>query len=193
LRNSTQRSNQRNRKRGAALVEFALVLPLLLLVIAAVWEWGGIIREANILIEASRHGARVAGGMSADVARGDWCSPLLLLPYDSGMQSCSTAPSAGRLDTLQTLAAGTSMNSVCEYLSAAGLPRSDWEVRFQVEQGYDFPSENLTLGLPGRVFRITVQRSADATRPCVVCLLGFFSNALKNEGSSVFPSQQRCS
>jgi hypothetical protein len=187
----TKKSQGVSKGRGAALVEFALVLPLLLLVIAAVWEWGGIIREANILIEASRHGARVAGGMSADVARGDWCSPLP--PYDSGMQSCSTAPSAGGLDPLQTVAAGTSMNSVCEYLGAAGLPRSDWEVRFQVEQGYDFPSENLTLGLPGRAFRITVQRSAAATRPCVVCLLGFFSNALKNEGSSVFPSQQRCS
>jgi hypothetical protein len=166
------------------------VLPLLLLVIAAVWEWGGIIREANVLIEASRHGARVAGGMSADVARGDWC--LQSLPYDSGMQSCSGTPTAGGIHPEVKVAAETSMNSVCEYLGAAGLPRADWEVRFQFEQGYDFAAELPDLGAPGRVFRVTVQRSAAASRPCVVCLLGFFSNALRNEGTSVFPSQQRC-
>ena len=46
-------------KKGQSLIEFALVLPILLLVLFAIVEFGLAILTANILHTASREGARV--------------------------------------------------------------------------------------------------------------------------------------
>jgi Flp pilus assembly protein TadG len=47
-------------KKGQSLIEFALVLPILLLVLFAIVEFGLAIMTANILHTASREGARLA-------------------------------------------------------------------------------------------------------------------------------------
>ena len=45
---------------GAALVEFALVAPMLLMLIVAVFEFGDLYRRYQVLTDTAREGARVA-------------------------------------------------------------------------------------------------------------------------------------
>ena len=56
--------------RGQALVEFALVLPMLLLLVVGMMHFGLIINQYMVLAEAAREGARSAalGGSNATVA-----------------------------------------------------------------------------------------------------------------------------
>jgi Flp pilus assembly protein TadG len=46
--------------RGQSVVEFALVLPILLLVVFGITEFGRALMTANMLTQAAREGARVA-------------------------------------------------------------------------------------------------------------------------------------
>jgi Flp pilus assembly protein TadG len=55
---------------GAELIEFALTLPLLLLVVLGIMEFGLMFREYEVVTNAAREGARIAilpGFASADV------------------------------------------------------------------------------------------------------------------------------
>lgn len=47
-------------RHGAAAVEFAVVAPLLLLILLGVWELGRIIHVSQVLLNANRDGARLA-------------------------------------------------------------------------------------------------------------------------------------
>jgi len=51
---------KRSNNRGNALIEFALVLPILLLVLFGITELGRMIMTTNVLNTASREGARLA-------------------------------------------------------------------------------------------------------------------------------------
>lgn len=57
-----QRTNKANRRRGAVAVEAAFALPLLLILMLGVWEVGRLIQVNQILVNAAREGARLAGG-----------------------------------------------------------------------------------------------------------------------------------
>ena len=59
----------RGAERGQALIEFALVLPILLLVVFGITEFGRALMTVNVLNAAAREGARVAcvGGDSTAV------------------------------------------------------------------------------------------------------------------------------
>jgi Flp pilus assembly protein TadG len=66
---NTRRSRWANED-GAQLVEFALVLPLLLLVVLAIAEFGFLFQRYEVLTNAAREGARIAvlpGYTQADV------------------------------------------------------------------------------------------------------------------------------
>lgn len=57
-------------ERGAELVEFALALPILLLVLAAIVDMGFLFKDYEVLTNAAREGVRVAalpGWVEADV------------------------------------------------------------------------------------------------------------------------------
>jgi len=53
-------SRRRRRSRGQALVEFALVLPLLILIFMGLFDFGRAVFAWNTLSNAAREGARVA-------------------------------------------------------------------------------------------------------------------------------------
>jgi Flp pilus assembly protein TadG len=58
------------RETGAELVEFALVLPLLLLVIVGIFDFGFLFRDFEVITNAAREGARIgvlSGYSEADV------------------------------------------------------------------------------------------------------------------------------
>ncbi len=63
-------SRRRAGERGSELVEFALVFPLLLLVVLAIVDFGFLFQRYEVLTNAAREGARVAvlpGYTTADI------------------------------------------------------------------------------------------------------------------------------
>ena len=63
------RGVKKKRNRGQAIVEFALVLPIFLLLVLGSMEFGLVFHQYQIVTSASREGARVAtlGGTDAEV------------------------------------------------------------------------------------------------------------------------------
>ncbi len=57
---SKKRAIRRGDRRGAAVIEFALVAPLFLLLLAGIIEFGQVFRIEHMLSNASRRGARSA-------------------------------------------------------------------------------------------------------------------------------------
>ena len=66
-----KRRTSPGRSRGAALVEMALVLPILLLLTFAVIEYGWLTFRASQVNQAARHGARIAVRPAATVEEVD--------------------------------------------------------------------------------------------------------------------------
>jgi Flp pilus assembly protein TadG len=58
FKSNTCRNGRRLRRRGAALVEFALVLPVLLLTLLGILELGRVLQVQQVLTNAAREGAR---------------------------------------------------------------------------------------------------------------------------------------
>lgn len=66
LTRTTSRSRRRPRSRGQSLVEFALVLPIFLLILCAIMDFGFLLYSRITVINAAREGARVAMTMAED-------------------------------------------------------------------------------------------------------------------------------
>ena len=98
------RDENGDRQRGAALVEFVLIAPVLVLIMAAIFEFGLAFRDSMTLSNALRSGARV---VRSDTSSTPTKSPA---PRTSPMASCFAAsPAMPSSSTLPTLAAcGTS-------------------------------------------------------------------------------------
>ena len=67
--NKKMRQRRRFSQSGNAIIEFALILPILLLVVFGITEFGRMLMTVNVLNAAAREGARVAviGGDSTSV------------------------------------------------------------------------------------------------------------------------------
>jgi len=66
----TSTPNRRNRERGAALLEAAVTIPLILLISVGIFEFGRAYQTQQVLTNAAREGARLAvleGPTDADV------------------------------------------------------------------------------------------------------------------------------
>jgi Flp pilus assembly protein TadG len=64
----TRAGRRRVGERGSAVVEFALVLPIVLLVLLAVVQVGALARDRLLLTQAARAGAREAAILADDAA-----------------------------------------------------------------------------------------------------------------------------
>ena len=87
-------NNGRNRQRGTAVVEAAIVLTLLMLVMLGAIEYGWMFISLQRITNAARHGARVAAASGATDAEGEQAITDLLgaLPIPPDVQ---TDPVAG--------------------------------------------------------------------------------------------------
>lgn len=63
---STSRSRRRRRTRGQSLVEFALVLPVFLMILSGIMDMGFLLYSRMTVINAAREGARVATIMTEE-------------------------------------------------------------------------------------------------------------------------------
>ena len=79
--------NPNRRRRGVAAVEFAVVLPLLLLLLVGIWELGRIIHIQIILNNAARDGARLASQANIINATGAYTQ----IRFDTGTPSIDGA------------------------------------------------------------------------------------------------------
>lgn len=52
-------------RRGAAAIEFALVAPVMLLMVSGVIEWGRYTNQQQVVLHAVREGARMGAGLTA--------------------------------------------------------------------------------------------------------------------------------
>jgi Flp pilus assembly protein TadG len=55
-------ANRSQKRRGALAVEAAVVLPLLVIMMAGIWEVGRIVQVQQMLVNSAREGARLAAG-----------------------------------------------------------------------------------------------------------------------------------
>lgn len=53
-------------KRGSTAVEFSLILPVLLLLLAGIIDWAWFLFQQAAFVVATAHGARLAAGMAGD-------------------------------------------------------------------------------------------------------------------------------
>ncbi|HSB34471.1 MAG TPA: TadE/TadG family type IV pilus assembly protein [Nitrospirota bacterium] len=103
-----------NREKGASAVEFALILPVLILILFGIIEFGFIIYDKAVITNASREGARAgivykwAGGAPSAVSPGtitsiveSYCATMLIslgggpaVPSTTVTGNCAVAGSA---------------------------------------------------------------------------------------------------
>jgi Flp pilus assembly protein TadG len=91
-----QRSSSHPRDRGAVAVEFALVLPLLLLIVFGIIDFGRALNAQITLTQAAREGARLAAVGNADVVGQTRAAATGLSPVNVTVTRCQTGagPSA---------------------------------------------------------------------------------------------------
>jgi len=84
---------QRRREQGAELVEFALVLPLLLLVIVGIFDFGFLFRDYGVITNAAREGARIGvlGGYSNPDVQARAASYLTAAGLTAGLATTTVA------------------------------------------------------------------------------------------------------
>ncbi len=135
-------------KKGAVLVELALVLLLLLTLISAIIDTAWVIKTADLAKEAVRYDAR-------EKAASGECDP-------SASKLCSSF---------------TSSDLACQFLSQAGFNLNEWNysvVRNRVGYG---TASNTVNGVYGTFALVTTTLTFQGTS-CVFCLRRFFQGAV---------------
>src|SRR4051812_29423306 len=90
--------------RGAAVVEFALLLPLLLLVVLGIVDFGRMLNAQQTLTQAAREGARLVALGQPNVAGRTQAAATGLSPVGVSIQSsCPTGAGAGSNGTVHTI------------------------------------------------------------------------------------------
>ena len=79
-----KRGPRRVRRRGAALVEFALVMPLLLLLLVGIMEFGRAWSQTQVITDAARQGARLAALLNNSSAGQDSVRTVVLRALAAG-------------------------------------------------------------------------------------------------------------
>lgn len=164
-----KRLRQRLGNRGAVAVEFALVLPLLLLLVLGGIDWGYFFFVGQIAANAAREGARTAALIPGT---GDPC-PDSTTPPMSGAISVAknymvrggliADGSDGRLQAFDTTCPGTMGHGCCQFLNpdpALGYPTVRVTVVFQARPG----TMSLTGFLPASLLPTAVVATATMRR-----------------------------
>ena len=171
-----------NAARGGVLVELAILIPVIVLLIGGIVDLSSIIRESNIVVEASRHGAR-SGGAAAAAFPAPMCS-------DSTVHYEYSCDAVGAFSPdHEGLRAAT--ERTCEYLELTLQRPGDWKVATDKSLVAD---EDPVLTVENGVFaqvKVTVSQSEAAQSRCLLCWVPGLSSFLLRAESS-FPVQVKC-
>jgi TadE-like protein len=102
-----QKLLKRRRSRGQALVEFSLVLPVFLVVVLGIFDFGRVIWAQSNLDNAAREGARYA-----------------IVHGDASGQTCPVGPAEGKWVDLTTVPISPATWTSCPYPSCPTVDRS---------------------------------------------------------------------
>lgn len=84
--------------KGQSVIEFAFVLPLLLVLVFGITEMGRMLMNANMLTQAAREGARVAAiGQPADSVASRVTGILTAAGIDNNVNVTLTGPDANKM------------------------------------------------------------------------------------------------
>lgn len=117
----TKSSLKRN-SRGAALIELAMTFPVVLLIVLGTIHCSIVLREANMIVEASRHGARSAAAQSGLDPTNTGSAPL---SYNATCSNITSPVSANKTVNAAAIAS-------CNYLNLSGLVGSEWNINVQI-------------------------------------------------------------
>jgi Flp pilus assembly protein TadG len=121
-------------RRGAVAVEAAMTLPLLLTLMLGVWEVGRMIQVQQILVNAAREGARLAGG---GYVNGTPVTSAMVQQASRDYMTAAGLPAAA--------ISGSAVNLVCQASPtwsdpSAALPLDKFQVTVSIPSGTAFNS-----------------------------------------------------
>jgi Flp pilus assembly protein TadG len=154
VRRGQGRSRRRFRKqgRGVELVEFALVMPLLLLLVAGVWDFGSAILLKERMTNAAREGARVAVSIPLNSGNCSGRVPCAIVSAASTMQQYMN--NAGADLSCITPSQPTSFNSsdptVATYSCTNGISLTINRNLMVASANGEVPSTQVSLTYPVR-------------------------------------------
>jgi len=100
LMRNRNRSQSESRRRGAAMVEFAVVAPVFLIMVVGILELGRAIVVQQLLTNASREGARI-GGYDTTTSTSTVTTAVNSYLSNLGISGATTTVSPNTLSTLQ--------------------------------------------------------------------------------------------
>src|SRR5262245_20734165 len=112
---------ERSRRRGAALVEFAVIAPIFLTLVGGMIELGRAIVVAQILTNASREGARIAG-YSTTTSASTVTSAVNTFLTNEGVSGATTTISPSSLSSVAD-GSQVSVTVSIPYSSVSWLPK----------------------------------------------------------------------
>ncbi len=163
-------------QRGAALIEFILLLGLLFLLVSAIVDLAILMRKSYTLSEAARHGSRSAAALS----RG---APGCPTP---GLTSASCDTVSSLSDPLVRSVG----EATCTYLDLAGFALSDWTFSFVTNDNSWTTVENGTRGSPAQSAQVTLSQSGG--RQCVFCWQTFIGDLIMNSSAQFLLENDAC-
>ena len=124
------KQHQRYDRRGAVVVELALVLPVFLLVVFGIIEFGRAMMVSHVANNAARAGARKAileGSSNSKVEKivKDSCTAALDLAADDVTVTIAVSPAAGNLDPGGEVA-NAQADDLCEVTVQVPFDKVSW-------------------------------------------------------------------
>ena len=109
---------------GAAFVELVISFPVALLITLGTVHLGTVLREANVVVEASRHGARSTAALSGVNGPTATAIPSWVVQGATFTATCSDTSTISSIPNLGNRAA---IVAACAYMQASGLLASEWQ------------------------------------------------------------------
>jgi Flp pilus assembly protein TadG len=171
----------RQRARGVAMVEMAIVLPLVAIILAGLVDFGLALRRIEVLSNVARQAARSAAAYSLE----DDKSPSSLTPFRCFWgairgQDCARSTSPNVQQSIECL----TYREAVRGLESGGLDPVNWEVDTSTRQ---LPDEG---GVQVNAVSIAIKRAA-GSRSCLICYLGLVGLNLESS-QSTFELEGQC-
>ncbi len=145
-RKPSPRGHRSDRKRGQAMVEFALVIPIFMLVLSGILDFGFSLYSRMTVINAAREGARAGIMVDATTTSG-----LSTIPHVAASRAISAAKQAGLTITVNEATDSTADVKCLQTTSTATPPPAcSWTA---------WTSSNTSGAQPGDSVSVTVHYS----------------------------------